>query len=351
MKKEGKKIKTVKKSKKEEIHRVAINGFGRIGKQFFLACMEKSIPWEFVINNTADLDFIVYTLKYDSVHPTPEVEISHDNKNLIFGNKKIRVYNELDPEKLPWKAEKIDLVVECTGIFTARHEAMKHIKAGANKVLISAPAKDHDITIVPGVNESFLSSNHKIISAGSCTTNCVSPMIKILHDAYKVKTAFFITTHAYTSTQRLIDGVDRKDLRRGRAAAADIVPSTSGAAISVVESIPELKGKIDGYALRVPVADGSISSIIAQVEYPPASAKDVNVLFKKKSQGDYRDILQYTEDPIVSADIIHNSSSCIIDSGLTSMNNNLISIAGWYDNEWGYSNRLVDVARSILNKK
>lgn len=344
-------VKTSRKPKKEETHRVAINGFGRIGKQFFLACMEKNVPWEFVINHSADIDFIVYTLKYDSVHPTPAENISHDGKHLIFGSKKIRVYNELDPSKLPWKTEKIDLVVECTGMFTARHEAVKHIHAGAKKVLISAPAKDHDITIVPGVNDSLLSSCHKIISAGSCTTNCVAPMVKILNDAYRIKNAYFVTTHAYTSTQRLIDGVDKKDLRRGRAAAADIVPSTSGAAISVVEAIPDLKGKLDGYALRVPVVDGSISSVFAVVDYPPAGTKDVNNLLKKKSSAEYREVLQYTDDPIVSADIIHNPASCILDAGLTGINGSLISIAGWYDNEWGYSNRLADVAKMILSKK
>lgn len=338
-------------AKKEIIPRIAINGFGRIGKQFFLALMEKHPEWDIVINHSADLDFIVYTLKYDSVHPTPTEEIRHDNKHLIFGKKKIKVFNELDPEKLPWKAEKIDLVIECTGMFTLRDEAMKHIKAGAKKVLISAPAKEQDSTIVPGVNEEDLKQTHKIISAGSCTTNCVSPMLKILNDSYKIKNAYFVTTHAYTSTQKLIDGVDKKDLRRGRAAAADIVPSTSGASQSVIEALPELKGKLDGYALRVPVVDGSISSIIAEVEYKPNSLKDVNALFKKASSGDYKGILEYTEDAIVSSDIIHNPSSCILDSSLTGMNGNLISIAGWYDNEWGYSNRLVDVAKLILSKK
>jgi len=344
-------VKIAKKAMKDEIHRVAINGFGRIGKQFFLSIMEKGYLWDIVINHAADLDFVVYTLKYDSVHPTPDLPISHDGKHLIFGNKKIKVFNELDPEKLPWKAEKIDLVIDCTGMFTVRHEAMKHLKAGAKKVLISAPAKDHDVTIVPGVNDSLLLSSHRIISAGSCTTNCIAPMMKILNDAYKIRNAYFVTSHAYTSTQRLIDGVDRKDLRRGRAAAQDIVPSSSGASQSVVEALPELKGKIEGYALRVPVVDGSISSIIAQVDYPPSNTKDVNILLKKKSQGEYKEIFQYTDDPIVSSDIIHNPSSCIIDSGLTSINGNLVSIAGWYDNEWGYSNRLLDVARMVLSKK
>lgn len=330
--------------------KVAINGFGRIGKQFFLACIEQNVPWDFVINHTADLDFIVYSLKYDSVHPTPKENISHDKNYLYFGNKKIKVYNELNPENLPWKSEKIDLVVECTGMFTEREGAKKHIKSGAKKVLISAPAKNHDITIIPGVNHSSLKDYHSIISAGSCTTNCIAPIVKILNDEYKIINAYFVTTHAYTSTQRLIDGVDKKDLRRGRAAAADIVPSTSGASISVTEAIPALIGKIDGYALRVPVDDGSISSIIAEVEKVP-SAKEVNNLFKRKANAEYKNIVEYTDDPIVSADIIHNPSSAIIDSGLTGVKGNLISVAGWYDNEWGYSNRLVDVAKLILVKK
>ena len=331
--------------------KIAINGFGRIGKQFFLACMEKSPHWNIIINHSADLDFIVYSLKYDSVHPVPNVEIKHDSKNLIFGGRKFKVYNIMEPEKLPWKSEKVDLVIECTGMFTSKEEASKHIKAGAKRVLISAPAKGHDITIVKGVNDSFLKKEHKLISAGSCTTNCIAPIIKILHDAYKIKNAYFVTTHAYTSTQRLIDGVDKKDLRRGRAAATDIVPSASGASQSVVEAIPELNGKIEGYAFRVPVIDGSISSVIAEVQYPPSSAKTVKELFKNKSETSYKEILQYTDEPIVSSDIIHNPSSCIIDSELASVNGNLVSIAGWYDNEWGYSNRLVDVAEMILKFK
>lgn len=329
--------------------KIAINGFGRIGKQFFLAAIESGMECEFVINEHADLDFIVYSLKYDSVHPSPKIEISHDNKYLYFGKKKIRCYSEPNPDKLPWKSEKVDLVVECTGLFTNAEDAKKHLKAGAKKILISAPAKNQDITIVPGVNDNLLKPEHKIISAGSCTTNCVSPMVKILNDNFKIKSCYFITTHAYTSTQRLIDGVDKKDQRRGRAAATNIIPSTSGASQSVVESIPELKGKLDGYALRVPVIDGSISSVIAEVE-KGTTPKVVNALFKRESQMKYEGILQYSEDPMVSSDIIHNPSSCILDSALTSTNGNMISITGWYDNEWGYSNRLVDVAKLILKK-
>lgn len=327
--------------------KVAINGFGRIGKQFFLAAMEQKVPWEFVINHTADLDFIVYSLKYDSVHPSPTEKISHDDKNLIFGKKKIKVFCELEPEKLPWKSEGVDLVVDCTGMFTHADEARKHLKAGAKKVLISAPAKGHDVTIVPGVNDSMLKKEHKIISAGSCTTNCVAPIVKILNEAYKIKNCIFVTTHAYTSTQRLIDGVDKKDLRRGRAAAIDIVPGTSGASQSVVEVLPELKGKLGGYALRVPVVDGSISSIIAQCE-KTATAEEVKKLFKGKTKE--IKVLDYTEDAVVSSDIIHNPFSSIFDATLTEVNGNLISVASWYDNEWGYSNRLVDVSRMILGK-
>lgn len=335
--------------------KVAINGFGRIGKQFLLAALEQKVKWDFVINHTADLDFIVYSLKYDSVHPSPKEKIFHDGKTLfikkggLFGNKKIKVYSELNPEKLPWKAEKVDLVVDCSGMFTHAEEAKKHIEAGARRVLISAPAKGHDATIVLGVNEKTLKKEHLIISAGSCTTNCVAPVVKILNDALGIKSCFFITTHAYTATQRLIDGVDKKDLRRGRAAAIDIVPGTSGASQSVVEAIPELKGKLDGYALRVPVVDGSISSIIAQVTNQ-ISAEDLNNLFKKKAK-ELAGILDYVEDPIVSADIIHNPNSSIFDSTLTGVNGDLVSVASWYDNEWGYSCRLVDVAKLIEKLK
>ncbi len=328
--------------------RVAINGLGRIGKQFFLACMEQGVDWEFFINHTGDLDFIVYTLKHDSVHPPPLEHISHDGKHLIFGKRKIKVFYELDPEKLPWKKEGIDLVVECTGHFTERQEVSKHLRAGAKKVLISAPAHGHDVTVVHGVNNKMLKQEHTLVSAASCTTNCVALLVKILHDSCHIQNAFFITTHAYTATQKLIDGHDQKDLRRGRAAAVDIVPSTSGASQSVIEAIPEVKGRLEGYALRVPVADGSIATLIASVE-KKISAEDVNKLFMHKAK-QIMGILEYTEDPIVSADVIHNPHSCIFDATLTRVSGNLVSIAGWYDNEWGYSCRLVDVARMMLAK-
>ncbi|MBX4196796.1 type I glyceraldehyde-3-phosphate dehydrogenase [Candidatus Pacearchaeota archaeon] len=324
---------------------IAINGFGRIGKQFFLACMEQKVSWNFVINDIASLDYLAYSLKYDTVHPTPQESVKHDGKYLYFGKKKMRVYTEMDPLKLPWKDEKIDVVVDCTGMFTEREGAMKHIQAGAKKVLISAPAKGHDCTLVCGVNNSMLKKDNRIISAGSCTTNSVSPLVSILHNAFEVISASFITTHAYTATQRLVDSADKKDMRRGRAAAENIVPSTSGASISVVESIPELKGKLTGYALRVPVADGSLSSVFAHVR-TNTTAQEINALFKKQAEK-MKGILLYNEDEIVSSDIIHNPSSCIFDSTLTSVTGNLVSVAGWYDNEWGYSNRLVDVVKLL----
>lgn len=349
-KKSGKKAKTERFSNvgHNKKFKVAINGFGRIGKQFLLACLAKGVDWEFVINDLTDIENIAYSLKYDSIHPQRE-KILHDKFNVFVGNKKIKVINFSEVEELPWAKEGIDLVVDCTGRFTDAKEAKKHISAGARRVLISAPAKNQDATIVLGVNDSSLTNEQVIVSAGSCTTNCIAPMMKILNDVFGVENAQFITTHAYTATQKLIDAHDKKDPRRGRAAGANISPSTSGASQSVIEAIPEIKGKLDGYALRVPVVDGSIASIIAKVS-KKTNVKEVNSIFKKISETKMKGILEYTEDPIVSSDILGNTNSCIFDSSLTSVNGNLISVAGWYDNEIGYSNRLVDVARIILDK-
>ncbi len=326
--------------------KVAINGFGRIGKQFLIACLEKQVKWEFIINDITSPEYLVYSLKYDSVHPSFPETVTTDGKFLYVGKKKIKILNELDATKLPWKAEKVDVVVDCTGLFTKAEEAIKHVHAGAKRVLISAPGKGHDVTIVYGVNSSALKKEHTIISAGSCTTNCVSPVLKVLHDAWKIQSAHFITTHAYTATQKLIDGFGKKDFRGGRSAAINIIPSTSGASISVVESIPDLKGKLEGYALRVPVADGSITSIVARVG-KKVTVEEVNAQFKKQTAGALKGVLGYTDEPIVSGDIIHNSNSSIFDAGLTKVVDDLVSVGSWYDNEWGYSCRLVDVAKLI----
>lgn len=327
---------------------IAINGFGRIGKQFFMAALEHNVKWNFFINHPDSLDHIVYALKYDSVHPSLS-NVFYDKKNLIVGKRKIPVFHELDPEKLPWKEHKIDLVVECTGVFTEREGAIKHIKAGAKKVLISAPAKGHDCCVAFGVNNNTLKSNHQIISASSCTTNCLAPMIKVLHDNFKIINAHFLTAHAYTAPQKLVDSDDKRNMRRGRAAAINIVPSTSGATKSILEIFPDLKGKIDGFALRVPVVNGSISHIVAKLA-KKTTKEEINKTFKKESQGKMKSILQYTEDQIVSSDIIHNPHSCIFDASITNAVDELVSISGWYDNEWGYSNRLVEVAQLIFEK-
>ncbi len=326
---------------------VAINGFGRIGKQFFLAALEHGVKWNFFINNLGSIDNIIYSLKYDSVHPPIKEKISYNNASLIINGKKIPVFQEVEPEKLPWKKEKIDLVVECTGAFTEREGAMKHIKAGAKKVLISAPAKGHDSCIAFGVNNNALKGNHQIVSASSCTTNCIAPMIKVLHDNFKILNAHFITAHAYTATQGLIDKDDKKDLRRGRAAAMNIVPSSSGATKSILEIFLDLKGKIDGFALRIPVVDGSITHIVAKLG-KKTNKEEINKAFKKEANGKLKGVLEYSDDSIVSTDIIHNSHSCIFDSLLTNVVDELVSISGWYDNEWGYSNRLVQVAQLMI---
>ncbi len=326
---------------------VAINGFGRIGKQFFIAALEQKAKWNFFINHPDSLDHIVYALKYDSVHPALK-DVKHDGKNLIVNKRKIKVTHELDPEKIPWNEKKIDLVVECTGLFTHREDAIKHIRAGAKKVLISAPAKGHDACIAFGVNNEHLKKSHQIISASSCTTNCLAPMVKVLHDHFKILNASFITAHAYTATQKLIDSDDKKDMRRGRAAGINVVPTSSGATTSIFEIIPELKDKITGYALRIPIIDGSITYLVAKTA-KKTNSEEIKKAFKKESEGRMKNILEYTEDPIVSTDIIHNQHSCIFDSQLTEVTGDLVSIAGWYDNEWGYSNRLVDVAKLILS--
>lgn len=329
--------------------KVAINGFGRIGKQFFLAAIAQKKTWDFIINDLSDLDSIVYNLKYDSVYPTPKERISHDKKHLIFGNKKIKILQEKEPENLLWKKESVDLVIESTGKFTHGEDAIKHILSGARKVLISAPGKNCEATVIIGVNDHIL-QKQKIVSAGSCTTNCVAPLVKILDEAFKLENALFITTHAYTSSQHLVDTYEKRDAVRGRAAGINIIPTTSGAAISVIEAIPELKGKLDGFALRVPVVDGSIASVFAKVKNKPTREK-INSVFKNKSLKQLKNIIQYSDEKLVSTDIIGNTHSCIFDSNLTYISGDLISISAWYDNEMGYAFRLADIASLMLKNK
>lgn len=327
--------------------RVAINGFGRIGRQILQAGInDPAIEWV-AVNDLTDTKTLAYLMKYDSVQHRETQDVRAENDSIFVNGKKILVFAEKDPEKLPWKRLNIDVVIESSGFFTDRDGAMKHIKAGAKKVLISAPAKGNDITIVKGVNENLLKKEHTIISNASCTTNCAAPLTKVINDNFGIEKAFMITSHAYTATQRLVDAPDPKDLRRGRAAAVNMVPSTTGAAEAVVQTIPELKGKLDGFAIRVPVPTGSIITLVALVK-KPATKENVNWLFSQVSQYHMKGVLEYTEEPIVSSDIIHNPHSCVFDAGLTKVTDgNLVSVTGWYDNEWGYSCRMVDVVKLL----
>jgi glyceraldehyde-3-phosphate dehydrogenase type I len=328
--------------------RVAINGFGRIGRTVFkIGFEDKDI--EFVaINDLVPVDNLAYLLKYDSVYGTYNKEVKVGKDSLIVDGKEIKVFCEKDPEKLPWKELNIDVVIESTGIFTHVEDARKHLKAGAKKVFVSAPTKGGGKFIVKGVNEhTYDKEKDDIITIGSCTTNCVAPVVKVLNDNFKIKRGFLTTVHAYTATQGLVDKPNKKDFRRGRAAALNIVPTTTGAAKSVVEVIPELKGKFDGIALRVPVLCGSISDIVCIVE-KETSVEEVNELFKNVSQYHLKGVLQYSEEPLVSTDIIGNPHSCIVDGSMTRVIGNLIKVLAWYDNEWGFSARMVDVLKMLI---
>jgi len=331
---------------------VAINGFGRIGRMVLRAGYKKV---NFVaINDLTDAETLAYLLQHDSAQGKFTEKVSHNNKSLTIGKKKIPLFAEKDPSKLPWKKLKIDVVVESTGRFTKPKDAALHLKAGAKKVLISAPCKCENnvcptdtAMFVIGVNEkNYNKKKHKIISNASCTTNCVAPVLKIINDNYGINNCFFSTIHAYTSTQKLVDGPDKK-LRRCRAAAINIIPSTTGADIATTKVIPELKNKIKGIAFRVPVVDGSVTDFNI-VTKKPVTIEKVNNLFKKMAKTKYKRILEYSEDELVSTDIIHNPHSSIIDSKLTRvLGKNNLKLVSWYDNEWGYSSRLVDMIKLI----
>ncbi|MFH1209869.1 MAG: type I glyceraldehyde-3-phosphate dehydrogenase [archaeon] len=329
------------------IMNIAINGFGRIGRNTFRVLLNNNL-YPIAINDVGDIKTLIYLLKYDSVYGILKKDInSYENKIVIDGHE-IITFSEKDPEKLPWHSLNIDVVIESTGLFTKRDDAEKHLKAGAKKVIITAPAKNPDFTIVKGVNEHLYDKEkHNIISNGSCTTNCLAPIVKVLNDNFKVKKGFMTTVHAYTSDQRLVDS-PHKDLRRGRAASFNIVPTTSGATTSVTEVIPELKGKLNGIALRAPVICGSIVDFVAEVE-KETSVEEINNLFRSVSNYHLKNVLQYTEEEIVSSDIIGNEHSCIFDGKCTMViDNKLVKVLAWYDNEYGYSCRLVDVIKLLL---
>lgn len=328
--------------------KAAINGFGRIGRLVFRRGLEVG-DIEFVaINDLTDAKTLAHLLKYDSVHGRFNGEVGVDGENLVVNGKKYKVSAEKDPANLPWKDLGVDIVVEGTGVFTKREGMEKHLQAGAKKVLLTAPAKgDIDATIVLGVNDGMLKPDHKLVSNASCTTNCLAPMVKVLHQNFGVKKGFMTTIHAYTNDQRLLD-LPHKDLRRARAAQLSIIPTTTGAARAVTLAIPDLKGRLDGFALRVPVADGSVTDFVCELE-KNVTVEEVNDAMKKAAEGEMKGILRYEEDPIVSIDIVGDPHSCIFDSLSTMAKDNMVKVIGWYDNEWGYSCRTVDLLLKMAN--
>lgn len=328
--------------------KVAINGFGRIGRLVFRAGVkDKNIDWV-AINDLTDTKTLAHLLKHDSVHGKLDVEVSYDKENLIVDGKKIRVFAKRDPEELPWGELGVEVVAECTGFFRDKDKAMKHVRAGAKKVVISAPSKDADITIVRGVNEhDYDKEKHVVISNASCTTNCLAPVVKVLNDNFGIVHGFITTTHAFTADQRIVDG-PHSDLRRARSASINITPTSTGAAVAVAKVIPELAGKLDGIALRVPVPDGSITDLVCHLK-KDVTVKQINDLFKNVASKELKDVLEYSEDPLVSTDIIDNPHSSIVDAGLTRViDGKLLKIVSWYDNEWGYSNRMIDLINMLL---
>ncbi|MCK5628148.1 type I glyceraldehyde-3-phosphate dehydrogenase [Candidatus Bathyarchaeota archaeon] len=332
--------------------RVAINGFGRIGKLLYRAAIESNAKMEFVaINDLANAKTLAHLLKYDSVHGTFDADVKATEDTIIVNGKPLKVLCQRDPACLPWKDLGVDLVVESTGLFRDREKASKHLVAGAKKVIISAPSKNPDITVVLGVNDrEYDNEKHNIISNASCTTNCVAPVSKVLNENFGLKSALMTTTHAYTNDQRLMDLV-HKDLRRARAAALSIIPTTTGAAKAATLVLPELSGKMDGLALRVPVPNVSLVDLTA-VLAKEVTKEEVNAAFKEASEvGDLVGILDYTEEPVVSVDLNHNSMSATVD-GLATMvvQGNLVKVLAWYDNEWGFSNRMVQLIELIGKK-
>ncbi len=327
--------------------RVAINGFGRIGRMVLRAGWHDE-EIEFVaVNDLTSVEELAYLLRHDSAHQRFDEEVAHDEEGLVIGGRRVRVLAEMDPEKLPWKELEVDVVIESTGRFLTGELAAKHLTAGAGKVLLSAPAKSPDIPVfVQGVNEHDYREEMRIVSNASCTTNCLAPMVKVLQDNYGIVRGLMTTVHAYTADQRLVDA-PHKDPRRGRSAAVNIVPTSTGAAKAVAEVIPALKGRLDGYAIRVPVPDGSIVDFVCELA-KGTTAEEVNALFRSVAEHHMRGILQYTEEPLVSEDILGNSHSCVFDASLTTvMDGTLLKVFGWYDNEWGYSCRMLDMAKRM----
>jgi len=331
--------------------KVGINGFGRIGRNFFRAAKQQGVDIDFVaVNDITDAKTLAHLLKYDSVLGTFPGEVTSTQTSIFVDGGELRVLAEKDPASLPWKELGARIVIESTGLFTKREDADKHIAAGAEKVIISAPAKGEDITMVLGVNDdAYDPKSHNVISNASCTTNCVVPMAKVLDDAFGIDQGFMTTIHAYTNDQRILD-LPHTDLRRARAAAINIIPTSTGAARTTGVVIPHLKGKVDGLAMRVPIPDGSVTDLVATLKRE-ASIEEVNAAYRAAAErGPLAGKLVYTEDPIVSSDIVGSSASCTFDALSTMAIGNMVKVLGWYDNEWGYSHRLVDLTTLVASK-
>jgi glyceraldehyde 3-phosphate dehydrogenase len=327
--------------------RVGINGFGRIGRNFFRAALAKGADIEVVaVNDLTDNATLAHLLKYDSILGRLGHEVKATADDITVGGKTFKVFEERDPGKLPWGDLGADVVIESTGLFTDAGKAKAHVNGGAKKVIISAPAKGEDFTVVLGVNDDqYDPAKHTIISNASCTTNCLAPMAKVINDSFGIERGLMTTIHAYTQDQNLQDG-PHKDLRRARAAALNVVPTSTGAAKAIGLVLPELKGKLDGFAMRVPIPTGSATDLTVTLSRE-VTAEEVNAAVKAAADGPLAGIISYTEDPIVSSDIVTDPASCIFDAGLTKATGNLVKVVGWYDNEWGYSNRLVDLVVKV----
>jgi len=327
--------------------KIGINGFGRIGRLVFRRMIEVGGFEVVAINDLMDPKTLAHLLKYDSVHRKFPGEVKALENGVLVNGKTIKITAEKDPSKLGWGAMGVDIVIESTGVFTKKEKLQMHIDAGAKKVILTAPPKDDlDAMIVLGVNDSALKPEHKIISNASCTTNCLAPMVKILDDVFGIQKGFMTTVHAYTNDQVMLDQPHR-DLRRARAGAVNILPTTTGAAKAVGKVLPNLKGKLDGFSLRVPVPDGSLTDFVCILN-KEATKEEINEAIKKASETYLKGILEYCEDPIVSMDIVGNSSSCIFDSLSTMVSGSLVKVIGWYDNEWGYSCRVVDLMKKMV---
>ena len=330
--------------------KVAINGFGRIGRNVFRAAFTSQDIDILAINDLTDAKTLAHLLKYDSVHGTFQAEVTSDGENIMVNGKTIRVYKETDPAALPWKELGIDIVIESTGHFTDRDKAQKHLQAGAGKVVISAPGKDADITVCMGVNEdNYLPGRHDVISNASCTTNCLAPVAKILNAQFGIVKGLMTTVHSYTNDQKILD-LPHKDLRRARAAGISMIPTTTGAAKAVALVLPELKGKLDGMAIRVPTPNVSLIDLVVETE-KRTTVEEVNNTLKSAAEGKMKGILEYCDLPLVSRDFNGNPASSIVDALSTAvMDGNMVKVLSWYDNEWGYSNRIFDLVTYIATK-